>query len=138
MCHKIVIFILTFLILTVFNFWIQKQARLDELKGSIYASVFGNELLSSRFQGINSLVSGKTFNVLDFLIKLSKDHDFSFTQSLQLLDSSMTVPTASGLPLTLSINATATVDVRAVGKMDLRKVSSSPRSLQIDGELRPR
>lgn len=100
--------------------------------------MFGNELLSSRFQGINSLVSGKTFNVLDFLIKLSKDHDFSFTQSLQLLDSSMTVPTASGLPLTLSINATATVDVRAVGKMDLRKVSSSPRSLQIDGELRPR
>nr|KAG5709527.1 hypothetical protein BaRGS_001577 [Batillaria attramentaria] len=111
--------------------------KLDELKGSMYARIFGNELAYNRFQGMKSLTSGKTFNLLDFLIKLSKDHDYSFTQSLQFLDSSITVPTACGLPLTLAVNATATVDVRATGKMDLRKVQSSPRSIYVDGELRP-
>ena len=57
---------------------------------------------------------------------------------VQFLDSSLTVPTAIGLPLTLSVNGTAVVDVKASGKMDLRKVSKSPRSVHIDGEIRPR
>lgn len=57
---------------------------------------------------------------------------------VQFLDSSLTVPTAAGLPLTLSVNGTAVVDVKASGKMDLRKVSKSPRSVHIDGEIRPR
>ena len=60
------------------------QRKLDELKGSGFARIFGNELVYNRFQGIQSLTSGKTFNLLDFLIKLSRDHDYSFTQSLQV------------------------------------------------------
>ncbi|KAL8584622.1 hypothetical protein ACOMHN_002351 [Nucella lapillus] len=111
--------------------------KLDELKGSGYARIFGNELLYKRFQGLRSLTSGNTFNLLDFLIKLSKDHDYSFTQSLQFLDSTVTTPTVAGLPLTLSVNGSATVDVKATGKVDLRKVSKSPRTLHIEGELRP-
>ena len=50
----------------------------------------------------------------------------------------MTVPTSSGMPLSLSVKGTATVDLKASGKVDLRKVSAKPRSLQIDGEIRPR
>lgn len=57
---------------------------------------------------------------------------------VQFIDSSLTVPTAVGLPLTLSVNGTAVVDVKATGKMDLRKVSKTPRSVYIDGEIRPR
>ncbi|XP_076462150.1 uncharacterized protein LOC143294657 [Babylonia areolata] len=111
--------------------------KVDELKGSGYARIFGNELVYKRFQGLRSLTSGKTFNLLDFLIKLSKDQDYSLTQSLQFLDSTLTTPTAGGLPLTLSVNGTATVDVKAQGKMDLRKVSNTPRNLHVEGEIRP-
>ena len=56
----------------------------------------------------------------------------------EFLDTEMTVPTSSGLPLSLSVKGTATVDLKASGKVDLRKVSAKPRSLQIDGEIRPR
>ncbi|KAK7501815.1 hypothetical protein BaRGS_00006901, partial [Batillaria attramentaria] len=115
----------------------KSRAKLDELKGSMYLRMFGNEMTYQRFQGMDTLTSGKTFNMLDFLIKLSKDHDISLTQSMVLMDTSMTIPTSSGLPLTLTVNGTATVDLQASGKMDLRKVSAKPRSLQIDGEIRP-
>ena len=60
------------------------QKKLDDMKGSGFARIFGNELVYNRFQGTQSLTSGKTFNLLDFLIKLSKDHDYIFTQSLQV------------------------------------------------------
>ena len=56
----------------------------------------------------------------------------------EFLNTEMTVPTSSGLPLSLNVMGTATVDLKASGKMDLRKVSAKPRSLQIDGEIRPR
>ena len=50
----------------------------------------------------------------------------------------MTVPTACGLPLTLSVNGTSVVDVKATGKVDLRKVSKTPRTLEVEGEIRNR
>ena len=57
---------------------------------------------------------------------------------MQFLDSTMTVPTACGLPLTLSVNGTSVVDVKATGKVDLRKVSKTPRTLEVEGEIRNR
>jgi hypothetical protein len=50
----------------------------------------------------------------------------------------MTVPTLCGLPLTLTVNGTAVMDLQASGKMDLRKVSQDPRSIFIDGQIKPR
>lgn len=50
------------------------------------------------------------------------------------LDSSYIVPTSSGFPLNLTVNGTATVDLRMKGKMDLRH----PPTLDIAGLVRPR
>ncbi|XP_076472801.1 uncharacterized protein LOC143302134 isoform X1 [Babylonia areolata] len=115
----------------------KSDQHLDELKGSLYVRMFGNEMAFQRFQGLDSLTSSSSFNMLDFLIKLSKNHDISMTHSMEFLDTQMTVPTSCGLPLSLTVKGTATVDLKASGKVDLRKVSSTPRSLQIDGEIRP-
>ncbi|XP_076436385.1 uncharacterized protein LOC143275928 [Babylonia areolata] len=115
----------------------KSNKQLDELKGSLYLRMFGNEMSFQRFQGLDSFTSSSSFNMLDFLIKLSKNHDISMTHSTEFLDTEMTVPTSCGLPLSLTVKGTATVDLKASGKVDLRKVSSTPRSLQIDGEIRP-
>ncbi|KAK7094147.1 hypothetical protein V1264_007812 [Littorina saxatilis] len=113
------------------------DSKLDDLKGSMYMRMFGNEMTFQRFQGLQSITSATSFNMLDFLIKLSKDHDISMTHSMEFLDTEMTVPTSVGLPLSLTVKGTATMDLKASGKMDLRKVSAQPRSLTIDGEFRP-
>ncbi|XP_012938169.2 apolipophorins-like [Aplysia californica] len=50
---------------------------------------------------------------------------------------SMIIPSVAGLPIHFDVNGTGTVDLVLSGKMDLRKLGSSPRSLDIDGEVRP-
>ena len=100
--------------------------------------IFGNEMSYTHFKGIDSFTDGKKFNLLETLIRMSKEHDYSITQSIMFLDSTMIIPTSSGLPLNLTVNGTATVDLKAVGKMDLRKVSKSPRSLLVEGTIQPR
>lgn len=51
-----------------------------DLRGSLYMRVFGNELRYMNFKGIDSLFSGgPDFNILDLLIKLSEDNDYTYT-----------------------------------------------------------
>ncbi|XP_045158693.2 uncharacterized protein LOC123524511 [Mercenaria mercenaria] len=108
-------------------------AQLDDLRGSLYMRVFGNELRYMNFKGIDSLLSGPEFNMLDMLIQLSEDNDYTYTHSAMFLDSSYIVPTCSGFPLNLTVNGTATVDLRMKGKMDLRH----PPTLDIAGRIQP-
>ncbi|XP_046361600.2 uncharacterized protein LOC124138779 [Haliotis rufescens] len=115
----------------------QSRADLGKLRGAMYMRIFGNEMLYKHFKGMESLTSASKFNFLEFLIKMSKKHDYSFTQSMMILDSSMIIPTSSGLPLNLTVNGTATINFKASGQVDLRKVSTKPRSLLIDGTIQP-
>lgn len=111
---------------------------MDELRGSLYMRVFGNELRYMNFQGLDSMFSQKSFNFLDMIMKLTKENDYQYTQSAMFMDSSVIVPTSSGFPISLTVNGTATVDIKASGKMDIMKLTSSPPTLDIHGVIRPR
>ncbi|XP_056021701.1 uncharacterized protein LOC130054813 [Ostrea edulis] len=110
---------------------------MDQLKGALYMRMFGNELSYNSFNGFESLLSGDSFNILEMLISMSKNHDYSFTQNIMFLDTSMIIPTSAGFPLNLTINGTATIDMKASGKADLRKLGTSPSSLLISGSIQP-
>jgi hypothetical protein len=58
---------------------------MEELKGSMYMRIFGNELQYINSDDIKTLLDGKNFNILDFIINLSKEQDYSFTQSFMSL-----------------------------------------------------
>lgn len=111
---------------------------MEELRGSLYMRVFGNELRYMNFKGIDSLISRENFNFIDMLMKLSKDNDYSFTQSSMFMDTSIIIPTSAGFPMNLTVNGTATVDIKASGKMDIMKLAASPPSLDINGIIQPR
>ena len=111
---------------------------MDQLKGALYMRIFGNELSYNSFNGVKSLMTGDGFNILEMLISMSKNHDYTFTQNIMFLDTSMVIPTSAGFPLNLTINGTATIDMKASGKMDLRKLGTSPSSLLISGLIQPR
>ncbi|XP_041357420.1 apolipophorins-like [Gigantopelta aegis] len=112
-------------------------SELDKIKGSMYMRMFGNEMLYKNFKGLDMFGRGKNFNFMNILKKLSDTYDYSTTQSVMFLDSTMIIPTSSGLPLMLAVNGTATVDMKAKGKVDLRKLYNSPRSLQLEGVIQP-
>lgn len=122
----------------VFNYYFQFGNPMEELKGSMYMRIFGNELQYINSDDIKTLLDGKNFNILDFIINLSKEQDYSFTQSFMFLDTSVVIPTISGFPLNISIDGSATINLQASGKMDLRQFSSNPRSVSIDGKIKPR
>lgn len=116
----------------------QNTRVMDDLRGSLYMRVFGNELRYMHFQGLDSLVSKNNFNFLDMLMNMNKDNDYQYTHSTVFLDSTFSIPTSSGFPISLTCNGTATVDMKASGKMDVLKLTSSPATLDINGIIRPR
>ncbi|XP_050403910.2 uncharacterized protein LOC126819756 [Patella vulgata] len=115
----------------------KSKAKLDQLRGSMYMRMFGNEMAFTHFQGLDSLPKMKSLNFEDILKKLSNKHDLSFTQSFMFLDSSIIVPTSSGMPLNLTVNGVATVDMKASGEMRLNKLTANPSRLQIEGTIQP-
>ena len=111
---------------------------MDELRGSLYMRVFGNELRYMNFKGIDSMISKESFNFIDMLMKLTKDNDYTFSQSSMFMDSSIIIPTSAGFPMNLTVNGTATIDLKASGKMDIMKLTTNPPSLDINGIIQPR
>lgn len=111
---------------------------MEEFKGSMYLRIFGNELQYINTDDIKSLIEGQNFNILDFIINLAKEQDYSFTQSFMFLDTSLIIPTMAGFPLNISLDGSATIDLQASGKMDLRQIQSNPMTVSIDGKIRPR
>ena len=111
---------------------------MDDLRGSLYLRVFGNELRYMNFNGLDSLMSQNNINFLDVLMKLANENDYEYSHSTILMDSTIVIPTSSGFPLSLTVNGTATVDLKASGKVDIMKLASSPRSLDIHGLIKPR
>ncbi|XP_069114719.1 apolipophorins-like [Argopecten irradians] len=113
-----------------------KLPRATDPKGTFYARIFGQERGYARFDGQNSLF-GDNFNILELLISMTNNQEYKKTQNVQFLDSSLTVPTCAGLPISLSVDGTVTIDLKASGRMDLRKLITSPRSVLIDGAIEP-
>ncbi len=103
---------------------------------SYYMRIFGNEIRFDDFHGFDTETIKEKFNYLQWLIELAKDHEIDATKSIQFLDSSLVVPTAVGLPLKLSVEGTAVMDVKVRGKLDLRNLAAA--ELDIDGSVRPR
>ncbi|XP_052777718.1 uncharacterized protein LOC128215025 [Mya arenaria] len=113
------------------------ESVMDDLRGSLYMRVFGNELRYMNFKGLDSLLSQNSFNFLEVLMKLSNENDYQFTHSTMFIDSTIVIPTSSGFPLNLTVNGSATIDMKASGMVDVMKMASSPRSLDIHGIIRP-
>jgi hypothetical protein len=114
-----------------------KKSKAEDVEGSVYGRVFGNEMFYMNSKTAKSPLKKMPLNWLEMLVALSKKHDYTLTQSMQFMDVSMNIPTCAGLPINVDVNGTGTLDLVLNGKMDLRKLGSSPRSLDIDGEMRP-
>ncbi|XP_052775371.1 uncharacterized protein LOC128213563 isoform X2 [Mya arenaria] len=106
---------------------------MSDLRGSMYMRMFGNELRYSNFHGLEDLLSSAGINIPELIIKLAQDNDYSYSHSTMFMDSSFIVPTSTGFPLNLTVNGSATVDLKMSGKMNLKQ----PPSLDINGRIQP-
>nr|KAI8754502.1 apolipophorins-like isoform X1 [Biomphalaria glabrata] len=91
----------------------------DMLTASLYLRMFGHELDFKHYNekellALRDQVPGK-------VTSKGVNQDISYSQSFMFLESQMTVPTIAGLPLTLSINGTASLDLQAKLESDVKK-----------------
>ncbi len=100
--------------------------------------MFGNEIRYGDLHSLDITSLKDRLNYLDWLIELSKEHNFEFTKSFMFLDATMNVPTAVGLPLRLNVDGVATVNLDIEGKLDVRQMFTSPSTFDIDGTIKPR
>jgi len=107
----------------------------DKIKGTVYFKIFGHEISFLDLMSMQEQAS--QMNILETLIMLAKEHDINYNKNVMFLDTSMTIPTITGLPIKLSVNGTATISLKVKGKLDMRKLGSSPRSLDINGHFKP-
>ena len=99
--------------------------------------IFGNELHYWDLSDFTN-VDKEDFNILDLLIKLAQEHEVEWSRSAMFLDSEISIPTALGMPLKLSVNGSATVDIKVGGKFDVRQLAVYPNSMDINGYVKPR
>ncbi len=79
-----------------------------------YIKVFGNEmgyvklsdLPKNPIVGLRSSMSMEYKNILEYL---AREREYEWQKNLVFLDSSITVPTVSGLPLKLSVNGSTSL-----------------------------
>ena len=121
------------------NSWIQFSARaVDGMKASYEMKLFGNLM---RYGIVNSddLGTAKSkLNYLDLLIWLANEKSIDFRKNIKFIDASFTIPTAIGMPLRMRVEGTASVQLQIDGKADLRQVMTKPRSIDINGAIKPR
>ena len=107
-------------------------------KGSAYIRIFGNEIAYGDFHDLDASAVRDKFNYLNWLIELAKEHTIDFTKSFQFLDTTVNVATIAGFPLRMHIEGNGVTDIKLKGKLDLRNLATSPRSLIVDGSIAPR
>ncbi|KAL3871450.1 hypothetical protein ACJMK2_039447 [Sinanodonta woodiana] len=110
------------------------KSTLDQLKGSLYMRVFGNELRYISFNGQQPTGTGQDFDIFEMIRKISKGGDYTLSESFMFLDSSVIIPTSAGFPLNFTVNGTATFELKANGKFDIRTLSSD---FEISGLIQP-
>ena len=116
----------------------QYNCQRDAAQASYYIRVFGNEISYEDLHDFDLSSLKDKMNYLDWLIELSKEHNFEMTKTILFLDATTTIPTAAGLPLKLSIDGTTSLNINVNGKLDIRQMFSSMSTFDIEGSIKPR
>ncbi|XP_059147634.1 uncharacterized protein LOC131935270 [Physella acuta] len=107
----------------------------DDFTASMYIRMFGNEIGFHHFQENEISSLPEKLKSKFSLESLLKGDEISYTQNVLFLESQMAVPTVAGLPLTLSVNGTANVDLQVQGILSMKTFSL--KKLQTKFDIRP-
>ncbi|KAK4294432.1 hypothetical protein Pmani_032938 [Petrolisthes manimaculis] len=103
----------------------------EEAEGTYYLRVLGKELYLNHFHDLKDILP--TSNPVDLILEMVRQGDIDYTKSFQLIDSSYSIPTVSGFPVTLNAKGTATLALRMNGNLN----ANSLTNFNIEGHLHP-
>ncbi|CAN8004489.1 unnamed protein product [Ixodes hexagonus] len=107
----------------------------NQPSGSIYFKMFGNELSwleLPTMEDISDFANGiRTDN---WMTRLMNEGKMDIARSAMLIDTTVTVPTVTGLPFRFDIEATVTGGLKTDGKLNLE---GAPKDMLIEGFIKP-
>ena len=96
--------------------------------------IFGNELHTQNFKANDMADMDIKESPLHMLLRAIQQKEIDFTKSLSFLNARYVVPTLLGFPLTLTVNGTATVQLKMAGQI----VAPTFSSIDVMGHFKPR
>lgn len=106
------------------------------MSASFYLRMFGNDLDFKHFSEKDIKDMRKKITTNSILASLIKGEKISFFHSAMFLDTTVSVPTVGGMALELSVNGTASVELKASGKMNF--ISKAVNKMEMIFNMRPR
>ena len=114
------------------NTYNQANGNGDAFRASAYSKLFGNELHFVNYDSLADLIhSLKGDDPMNFFRGLAEEKDWS--ENYQFLDSSYTIPTLVGFPLTLNIIGSASVVMKTGGSFNFE----SWNKVNVQGYVKP-
>lgn len=108
--------------------------------GFLSLKLFGNELDLFTLKDLKWLQEDDIplVDIIDFIRRLSKGIDETYTKSMVFMEETYVIPTCLGIPLNVSINGTSVGSVYVHGKADLLNMFWGKKSAVLKGTIKPR
>ncbi|MEE6498373.1 hypothetical protein FKM82_003056, partial [Ascaphus truei] len=103
------------------------------LKCGLSMKIFGNELSFLDCEGVKDKMKQYSLSMAELAVKLLKGQEVQYNKRLSLATEEITFPVLSGLPVQLSLNATASTNIKIRGNMDFKQQSH----FFINGYIKP-
>jgi len=109
----------------------------DVFSASYYMRVFGDEINYDISQP-NSVKKSLTEQISIFFQTITEGSEFNYHKNMAFATWAYTVPTSAGLPLTIAVNGSTSLDVRMTGQMDFSGLLSATPHFSLNTETNPR
>ncbi|MGH0152589.1 UNVERIFIED_CONTAM: hypothetical protein FKN15_024522 [Acipenser sinensis] len=107
--------------------------RSGVLRCGVSVKIFGNELSFLNCDDVKDQVKLLSLSLAEIAVKLLKGQEVQYSRRLSLATEELIVPSLSGLPIRLAVNASAAISLRVKGAVDFKQWSN----FFINGYIKP-
>ncbi|XP_033883614.3 uncharacterized protein LOC117416563 isoform X1 [Acipenser ruthenus] len=107
--------------------------RSGALRCGVSVKIFGNELSFLNCDDVKDQVKLLSLSLAEIAVKLLKGQEVQYSRRLSLATEELIVPSLSGLPIRLAVNASAAISLRVKGAVDFKQWSN----FFINGYIKP-
>ncbi|XP_068100795.1 uncharacterized protein [Hyperolius riggenbachi] len=109
------------------------KKKKKELSCGLGVKIFGNELLFLDCEGVRNMIKQHSLSLAGLAVKLLKGQEVQYNRRVSLAADAIVFPVISGLPVQLTLNASASTSIKIRGNMDFKQQGN----FFINGYIKP-
>lgn len=105
----------------------------DEPEATYYYKMLGGELNFEHMHGYDMFTRKSNSGFMDMIVEMARKGNVNYSKSKKLIDTDAIIPTITGFPLLLSVEATGTVGLHINGDFRFKNLNN----IDIEGHVHP-